>query len=127
MDTKKVTVAVFHMIMKFIVVIIVILLVYKCSVGAYNVGYKVFADDPIAQEPGRDIMVTVTEGMSTKEIGKTLEAKGLVEDANIFHLQNILSSMKDELLPGMYTLNTSMSANEMMEIMSQELEEEEDE
>lgn len=123
MDTKKITVAVLNAIVKFILAICVVFVIYKCAVGAYSFGYRIFADEPFAQEPGRDVTMTVTEGMSTREIGKALETKGLVEDGTIFYFQNIFSSMKDELAPGVYTLNTSMSAHDMMEIMTQKSEE----
>lgn len=123
MDTKKVTMAILGTIAKIVVVALVLLFIYKGAVKAYDFGYRIFADQPVAQAPGRDVQVSVTQGMDAKEIGKLLESKGLVEDATIFYFQNLLSSMRDELMPGMYTLNTSMSAEQMMEIMCQQEEE----
>lgn len=53
-----------------------------------------------------------------------LEKKGLIRDALLFRIQEMLSAYKDELLPGTYELNTSMTTEEMMEIMSMQVEEE---
>ena len=127
MNTKNVVLAVFSTIVKVVLVVLVLMFIYKEAVKAYDFGYAIFEDKPVSEAPGRDVTISITEGKTAKEIGEILESKGLVSDATIFYLQNLLSSYKDELQPGMYTLNTSMTPTEMMEIMSakDELEEEE--
>ena len=127
MNTKNVVLAVFSTIVKVAVVVLVLMFIYKAAVKAYDFGYAIFEDKPVAEAPGREVTVSITNGKSVKEIGEILESKGLVKDATIFYLQNLLSSYKDELQPGMYTLNTSMSPTEMMEIMSAQEEVEEEE
>ena len=123
MDTKKVTLAILSTIAKIAVTVLVLMFIYKGAVWAYDFGYCIFEDKPVAEAPGREVTVSITEGMGAKEIGQVLETKGLVEDATIFYLQNLLSATKDELQPGMYTLNTSMSAKQMMDIMARQEEE----
>ena len=127
MNTKNVVLAVFSTIVKVVLVVLVLMFIYKAAVKAYDFGYAIFEDKPVSEAPGRDVTISITEGKTAKEIGEILESKGLVSDATTFYLQNLLSSYKDELQPGMYTLNTSMTPTEMMEIMSakDELEEEE--
>lgn len=120
MNTKNLVLSVFGLILKVAVIVIVIFFISKAAGKAYDFGYAIFEDKPMSQGTGREVTVSITEGKSTKEIGEILESKGLVEDATIFWLQNILSSHKDELQPGMYTLNTSMTPTEIMEIMSQD-------
>lgn len=120
MNTKKVTMAVLGTIVKVVIIALFLMFIYKAAVGAYHYGYRIFADEPFAQEPGRDVTVSITAGKDAKEIGRILESQGLVEDATVFYLQNLLSSHKGDLQPGTYTLNTSMSAEEMMVIMSGE-------
>ena len=51
-------------------------------------------------------------------IGEILESKGLIRDAKLFYVQNLLSHYKDKLRAGVYILNTSMTMEEMMQIMS---------
>lgn len=127
MNTKNVVLAILGTIAKVAVALLVVMFIYKAAVKAYDFGYAIFEDKPMSAEPGREVTVSITDGKGAKEIGEILESKGLVEDATIFYLQNLLSSYKDELLPGMYTLNTSMTPTEMMEVMSgqEEVEEEE--
>ena len=75
---------------------------------------KPLEDKPFESAPGRDIQVTIPEGSGAKEIGKILHDKGVIGDATLFWIQNLLSSYKDELKAGTYTLNSSMSAEEIM-------------
>ena len=47
-----------------------------------------------------------------------LEQKGLVKDANVFYIYDLLSDYrKKELKPGTYELSTAMNAEEMLEIL----------
>ena len=118
MNTKNVVVAILGTIVKVALTVFVVMFVYKAAVKAYDFGYSIFEDKPMSVAPGREVTVSITSGKSVKEIGEILESKGLVEDATVFYFQNLLSSHKDELQPGMYTLNTSMTPTEIMEIMS---------
>ena len=92
---------------------------------AYDFGYRVFTEGAVSSEPGRDVLVTVSEEMTAVELGELLEEKHLVRDGNLFAVQLELSiySMKEsakkkQILPGTYTLNTSMTSKEMMAIMA---------
>lgn len=126
MNVKKMTTAILGTVIKVVLAIGIIFLVYKLAIGAYQYGYRIFEDKPVSEKPGREVTISVTEGKSAKELAEILESKGLVKDATVFYLQYMLSSFKDELLPGVYALNTSMSAEEMMEIMSEAPESEAD-
>ena len=73
---------------------------------------------------GRTVTIVVEEGDGAKEIGATLENYGLIRDAELFVIQEMLSAYKDKMKPGAYELNTSMTSDEMMAIMSNGAEEE---
>lgn len=64
---------------------------------------------------------------SVKDVGENLEEKGLIRDANLFLIQVILSECYGKINPGIYDLNTSMKTNEMIEILTEEKEEETEE
>ena len=66
------------------------------------------------------MIISLSEDTSARELGKTLEEKGLVRDGNLFFLQLKLSAYSKRILPGVYTLNTSMTAKDMMVVMSTE-------
>lgn len=118
MNTKQMILAVLGMICRVAVAVLGIVVVYKGAVTAYDYGYRVFQEPPVAEKPGTDISVEITVGKSALQIGQILEDKGLIRDARLFYVQNLLSHYKDKLRAGTYTLNTSMTMEEMMEVMS---------
>ncbi len=118
MNAKQVITAVLGMLLKVLVAIFVIVVVYKGAVTAYDYGYRIFQEPPMTESPGVDIQVDITMGKSALQIGEILEENGLIRDAHLFYVQNLLSHYRDELKAGSYVLNTSMTIEEMMEIMS---------
>lgn len=103
--------------------IMLVLLVVYATIGvskvAYDFGYRVFTEPAVAEAPGEDVVVQIKEGMSARELGQMLEDKGLVRDGNLFYLQLKLSAYSKKMEPGVYTLNTSMTAKEMMVAISE--------
>jgi len=64
--------------------------------------------------------VVIEEGMRLKEVAKMLEKGGVIRDAGIFKVQNKLSHYSSSFEAGTYTLNTSMTNEEIMAILSGE-------
>lgn len=124
MNSKEVVVSVFSTVFKVVVAIIIVMLVYKWSLTAYEYGQRVFNEPPMTAGDGRTVTIVVEEGDGAKEIGAALENYGLIRDAELFVIQEMLSSYKDKMKPGAYELNTSMTTDEMMAIMSNGAEEE---
>ena len=124
MKSKDVVVSVFSTVFKIVAAIVIVMLVYKWSMSAYEYGQRVFNEPPVAVGEGRDVTVTVNQGDTVKEISKLLEEAGLIRDAELFVIQEMLSEYKDKMKPGTYVLSTSMTTEEMMQIMSMQVEEE---
>ena len=124
MNSKEVVISVFSTVFKIVLAIIIVMLVYKWSLLAYDYGQRVFNEPPMSAGSGRTVTIVVSEGDSAKEIGEKLEKNGLIRDAMLFRIQEMLSAYKDELQPGTYELNTSMTTEEIMEIMAMQVEEE---
>ncbi len=102
-------------------ILIVLLVIYGIIVlatTAYDFGVRVFTESAIEEEPGQDVVITVDEGMSTKQVANMLEEKGLIRDASLFQIQTKLSAYSGGFVAGEYTLNTSMTPKEMIVIMA---------
>ena len=127
MELKQVVGAILNTIIRFTIAVAVIYFVYQVGIKSYNFGYRVFADVAVEISPGRDKTVSVVEGKSVMDIGEMLVDAGLIADAKVFFVQELLSEHHGELKPGVYTLNTSMTGTEMLAVMSGENEEEEEE
>ena len=110
-----------------IVIAVVVMFVFRTATTAYDFGYKVFADKPVSVSGGRTITVGIAESASVKDIAQMLEEKGLIEDARLFVVQELLSAYHGEILPGIYDLSTSMTAEEMLAVMSTPAEESKEE
>ena len=115
-------------IVKWVIVVILIMFFIKEAKVAYQLGYDIFAQEAMAEEGmGTTVSVTITEGMSVKQIGELLEEQGLIKDATVFPFQERFSSYHDEIKPGIYELSTEMTVDEMLEIMAGSGAEEEEE
>lgn len=108
----------------------VINFIYTKTLEAYEFGFAVFTEEAIAPAPGRDVTVSFTEDKSNLDLAKILEEKGLVRDYKLAFVQILASEYRESIEPGVYTLNTSMTTEEMMAAMvpaeSEEPEEEEE-
>lgn len=99
------------------VLIIAAYVIVEAGKKAYDFGYRIFTEEPMAEAPGREVSVTVTKDDSDSTIATMLEEKGLIRDALLFRIQKKLSVYKGKVEPGTYKLNTCMTTDEMLEIM----------
>lgn len=118
MGGKQVAGAFVGTIVRVVVAAIILMLVYKYAVLAYEYGYRVFGETPVSEAPGREITVTIREDYSSKDIGLLLEQKGLIRDATLFAIQDKLSGLEGKIKSGDYTLSTAMTIEEMLEVMA---------
>ena len=95
-----------------LVILLVLIGFVKIGTYCYDFGYRVFTEAPV--------MVQISDDMSDMDIAKELKEKGLVENANLFFVQLKVSAYSGKLHSGVYTLNTSMTARDMMVLMAAE-------
>lgn len=118
MDIKQVVGSVVETIIKVAVLLFLISFVYDAAMKAYDFGYRVFAEEAMTTGEGRIISIYVEPDDSVMDIGKNLEEKGLIRDANLFFVQELLSENHGKINPGIYDLSTSMKSDEMLAIMA---------
>ncbi len=123
MSVRKVVMKIVNISFSVLVIILLVFVLYRSGQTAYRFGYRVFTEKAVSlPDEGKDKVVSVTSGMGAKELGELLKKKGLIRDANLFVLQLRLSAYADKIKEGTYTLSTSMTAQEMIQVMSQEAE-----
>ncbi len=122
MDGGRITSAIAGTIIKTAVVVVLVIVIYRTAIAAYDFGFRIYAEPAISQEPGRIISVAVTDEMEAMEIGELLENKGLIRDAKLFYVQEAVSEYKDKIQPGIYDLSTAMTAEEMLSTMGSKAE-----
>lgn len=120
MKTKDIILTICEVILKIVVLALIIAVIYKGANVAYDYGYRIFEEPPMSVGEGREVIVTIPEGMSSKEMGELLYMRGLIRDEKLFQIQYLLSEYKEDLLPGKFALRTNMTVDEMLKAMTQE-------
>lgn len=83
---------------------------------SYDFTYRIFGDEAVEDEPGHDVRVTILKGESSMNIASKLEDARLIPDKYSFYVK---LKLKDyEIMPGTFVLNTSMSYNDILDVIS---------
>ena len=127
MKLKYIVGAMVQLIVKVVMFAFIIMYILRMATAAYDYGYRVFAEPPISMGEGRMISIYIEEKDSARDVGKMLQDKGLIRDANLFWVQELLSEHHGKIQTGIYDLNTSMTVQEMLAVIAQEPEEENEE
>lgn len=123
MGNSKVMLNILYSVLSVLMIVLIMFVLLKAGDVAYELGYRVFTEPALEKTPGRDLTVEVKKGMSALEMGNLLEEKRLVDNGLLFAIQLQISDYRDKIKAGKYTLNTSQTAKEMMQVMSEEIEE----
>lgn len=99
-----------------VLIIAVIFGLYKVGQAFYDFGYRVYTEPAMTKGEGQDMLVQVTSATTLRGLSESLQEKGLIRDWKLFYVQAKLAGYNVE--PGIFTVNTSMTAFEMMKIMT---------
>lgn len=127
MKSSKMALSVLNSVLGILIMVLILFVTLKAGEAAYNLGYRVFTEPSVDKEPGKDVTVRIQKEISATELGSLLEEKGLVDNGVLFSIQLYLSSFDDKLKSGDYVLNTSQTAEEMIQILAGEETEEAEE
>ena len=125
MNIKYIIGSIVEMVIKIVVFIFIAMFVIRTATAAYDYGFRVFAEKPMDVGEGRMISVSIGNADSAKEVGEMLQERGLIRDAKLFRIQELLSENHGKIQPGIYDLSTSMTVQEMLAGIAVEPEEEE--
>lgn len=125
-EINKVTSTIIGVAGKLIIYALVILLMYEGVTRGYQFGYDIFYPTSVAQAPGVDMKVSISEE-SVWEIGKALKSGGLIESEYTFWVQSFFYEYGGDfkVIPGTYILNNSMTPKEIIIILREGPKEEE--
>ncbi len=106
-----------------LVVVVIFLAGRACALGYEVTSYKPLttSDSVLDQE------IEITSDMSIEDVGRLLIDKEIInESLNAFLIQEQFSDYHDQFIPGTYTLNPSMTIDEILKTISTDPEEEND-
>lgn len=110
-----------------VVIIFYLLVIVGIKSGvetAYEFSYEIFGNVSVEAEPGRNVKVVIGT-TDSKKIAKLLLEKGLIVNEYSFLIREKLSITKSHPIePGEYVLNTSMNYEEILNVLTNTVEEE---
>ncbi len=107
-----------YTIVKVVAVVVIVMLIYRAGGIAFDYGERLFGEPAMSEAPGMDVVITVSESDSVRDVGWKMEEAGLIRDKTLFVIQEMLIGYKNGIQPGIYTLNTSQNVEQMLQIMS---------
>lgn len=122
-EINRITTAIITISIKLMVLALLILLLYEAVVRGFAFGHEIFYAEAAEAAPGREITVEIKEGETAKEAAGNLKKKGLITNDFAFWFQSIFYDYQD-IYPGTYTLNTSMTSKEILRELNAKPEEE---
>lgn len=126
MDLKDFIGGTAQLIIKLAAFAFIIMYIFRFSAMAYDYGYRVFTEEPMSLGEGRTISIYIENDQSVMDVGNMLQDKGLIRDAKLFFVQELLSEHHGNIQPGIYDLSTSMTPEEMLAVIAQKPETEEE-
>ena len=118
MNIKSIALGFMGFIVRASILAVIILVIFKTGQKAYEFGFRIFTEEAMSPAPGRDVAVTIVQGDSTMDVARMFEEKGLIRDSKLFYAQKKCSVYDADIKPGFYTLNTSMTADDMFAIIA---------
>lgn len=122
-EINRITTAIITISIKLMVLALIILLLYEAVVRGFAFGHDIFYAEAAEAAPGREITVVIEEGENPKSAAGLLKKKGLIKNDFAFWFQSIFYDY-DNIYPGTYTFNTSMTSKEILRELNVKPEEE---
>ncbi len=94
----------------------VVIMIIKAADFSYDFAYQVFGDVSVEAAPGRDVKVQILKGETSMNIAAKLEDSRVVVNKYSFYLKTKLKEY--DIMPGTFILNTSMSYDEVLEVIT---------
>lgn len=117
MNVKQLLGAITGMIIKIAIAAVVIVLVFRAAVFAYDFGFQLFADIPVSEGDGRTVSVTLSQMQDLNDVADLLEEKGVIRNATAFKISAKLSECDDRIAAGTYELSTAMSMEQILQML----------
>lgn len=116
-EINKVTGTIIGVSGKLILCAVIILLLFEGMSKGYQFGHEIFYPTAMAEPPGDPRVVTIRAGQSAAESARALARSGLIGNELAFRVQ--MKFYDYEIYPGTYTLNTSMTAKEILQALNE--------
>lgn len=94
----------------------IIFIITEASKTAYSFTYQIFGQDTMEQAPGREVEIQIKKGESSLNVASKLQINRIIENKYSFYVKAKI--MDYVIMPGTYTLNTSMTYDEIFSVIT---------
>ena len=112
---KKVISTILGLGVNIIIYVVAIFILFRAGALAYEFSYEVFGEPVVSEYADEEIRIEIKDGDGSKTVAKKLKDAGAINSEWAFILKSRLS--KANLMPGVYVVKASMSADDMIELM----------
>ena len=117
-EINKITTTIISISVKLMVYALIILLLYEAVARGYAFGHEIFFAEAVDEAPGQDMVVRIDSNESVSDTAQFLAHKGLIKSEFAFIFQSKFYDY-DTIYPGTYTLNTSMTSKEILQLLNE--------
>ena len=117
-EINKITTTIISISVKLIVYALIKLLLYEAVARGYAFGHEIFFAEAVEDAPGTDVVVQISEDETVSQAAEYLAHKGLIKSEFAFIFQSKFYDY-DTVYPGTYTLNTSMTSKEILQLLNE--------
>lgn len=117
-EINKITTTIISISVKLMVYALIILLLYEAVARGYAFGHEIFFAEAVDEAPGQDMVVRIDSKESVSDAAQLLAHKGLIKSEFAFIFQSRFYDY-ETIYPGTYTLNTSMTSKEILQLLNE--------
>ncbi len=117
-EINKITTTIISISVKLMVYALIILLLYEAVARGYAFGHEIFFAEAADEAPGQDMVVRIDSKESVSDTAQFLAHKGLIKSEFAFIFQSRFYDY-ETIYPGTYTLNTSMTSKEILQLLNE--------
>ncbi|NLZ82736.1 MAG: endolytic transglycosylase MltG [Clostridiales bacterium] len=114
--TLKITSFIIRLLMNIMFYVLVAFLIVNVSKQAFQFTYQLYGPVAVEKEPGRDLIIQIKKGESTMDIASKLEVNRVIVNKYSFYVKTKIED--DTIMPGTYEINSSMTYNDILEIIT---------
>ena len=116
-----------HLLINMAFYLIIIYLAVRVGSEIYDTSYQVFGNEGTVESDGVDVYIKIDQGETTMNVASKLEQNKVIDNKLSFFIHAKLKEYP--IMPGIFTLNTSMNYDEIFAVITvpkleEELEEE---
>lgn len=112
---KKVISTILGLGVNIIIYVVAVFILFRAGALAYEFSYEVFGEPVVSEYADEEIRIEIKDGDGSKTVAQKLKDAGAINSEWAFILKSRLS--KANLMPGVYVVKASMSADDMIELM----------